>query len=330
MLRPVRVDRVALLETFYRVEQAPSAWLEGVLEMATACLRRPGSEVCAYYVDLSGGGFSSSAMLATRPSVIDFWREWSANVPLEVRRAIHTYAPCGENSTLPPMTDASEWMRPHTDAMQVLGVNGLDASLRGCAIARFQMRSDAPPIDAAEMATWGHVAAHLAPGARLVHMLASGRPLLDEPEAVLAPGGKIVHADGAAKSATARAALRDAARSADRARTKRGRADERDAIEAWGALVAGRWSLVDAFDRDGRRYVVARPNEPDPAVELESALSRRELQVARAAALGHADKLIAYELGLAPSTVARLLARARAKLGARNRVELVARLRAGQ
>ena len=56
-------------------------------------------------------------------------------------------------------------------------------------------------------------------------------------------------------------------------------------------------------------------------------LSRRELQVARAAALGHSDKLIAYELGLAASTVARLLSRARIKLGVKTRLELIAKLR---
>jgi DNA-binding CsgD family transcriptional regulator len=45
-----------------------------------------------------------------------------------------------------------------------------------------------------------------------------------------------------------------------------------------------------------------------------STLTKRELQVARYAALGHSNKSIAYELGLSPSTVGVLLARARKKL----------------
>lgn len=324
-----RVDRVALLETVYRVEQTPSEWLDALLEVASKQLRRPGSEVSAYYVDLSGGDFRSAGIRTTDPALARFFDEWNANVPVEVRRAIHTYAPCGENSSLPSPADQTPWLQSHTTEMQILGVNGIDASLRGCTIARFERRGRAAPIRAAEIRTWGHVAAHLAAGARLVHRLAESPPLLDAPEAVLEPGGKVVHADGTARAKVARAALRDAARVADRARTQRGRADEHAAIESWTALVAGRWSLIDTFDRDGRRYIVARPNEPEPALAATGTLTRRELQVAQAAALGHADKLIAYELGLARSTVSQLLARARKKLDARNRLELIAALRRG-
>jgi DNA-binding CsgD family transcriptional regulator len=52
----------------------------------------------------------------------------------------------------------------------------------------------------------------------------------------------------------------------------------------------------------------------------------RERQVLEAVAAGHRDTAIAAELGIAPSTVAALLRSAMAKLGARTRVEAVARL----
>ena len=42
--------------------------------------------------------------------------------------------------------------------------------------------------------------------------------------------------------------------------------------------------------------------------------------------LGHAHKLIAYELGLATGTVSSVIARLRNKLGARTRAELLSRL----
>jgi hypothetical protein len=45
--------------------------------------------------------------------------------------------------------------------------------------------------------------------------------------------------------------------------------------------------------------------------------------VAGFAALGHANKLIAWEMGLAPSTVAAHLATAQRKLGVSSRLELV-------
>jgi DNA-binding CsgD family transcriptional regulator len=81
----------------------------------------------------------------------------------------------------------------------------------------------------------------------------------------------------------------------------------------WQAMVEGRWSLVDHFDSDGRRFVVAHRN--DAAVPDMRGLTWRERQVAAYAALGHANKLIAYELGLSVGTVGQHLATARAKLG---------------
>jgi DNA-binding CsgD family transcriptional regulator len=53
-------------------------------------------------------------------------------------------------------------------------------------------------------------------------------------------------------------------------------------------------------------------------------LSERERQVLAYAALGHPNKLIAYELGIANSTVSVLLARAQTKLGAASRNEMLA------
>ena len=69
---------------------------------------------------------------------------------------------------------------------------------------------------------------------------------------------------------------------------------------------------VYVFDRDGRRFYLARPNLP--RVDPTESLSEREMQVARGAALGHSNKLIAYELGITPSTVATHLKSAMAKL----------------
>jgi DNA-binding NarL/FixJ family response regulator len=75
------------------------------------------------------------------------------------------------------------------------------------------------------------------------------------------------------------------------------------------------------MEHGGQRYIVARRNEPatfDPV-----ALTARETEVLTYARLGHHNKAIAYELGVADSTVRVLLARAAAKLGARGRQELL-------
>jgi DNA-binding CsgD family transcriptional regulator len=52
-------------------------------------------------------------------------------------------------------------------------------------------------------------------------------------------------------------------------------------------------------------------------------LSERERQAVALAAIGHANKLIAYDLGIAATTVAELLKRAAVKLGAESRVALI-------
>jgi DNA-binding NarL/FixJ family response regulator len=131
-------------------------------------------------------------------------------------------------------------------------------------------------------------------------------------EAILRPDGTLEHATPAARSDAARASLRRAALAVDRARGKLRRRDPHEALAIWKGLVAGRWSLVDHFDSDGRRYLIAHRNDPE-APDWRG-LTRREQQVLAYATLGHSNKLIAYELGLATSTVSVHLARARAKL----------------
>ena len=108
----------------------------------------------------------------------------------------------------------------------------------------------------------------------------------------------------------------------DRARTRATRVDPEEATRLWRALASGRWSVVERFDSDGRRFVVACPNEVP--VGAHPPLSRREEQAVGYASLGHGDKLIAYEMGLSRGTVAQLLARARKKLGVATRAELIA------
>ena len=56
---------------------------------------------------------------------------------------------------------------------------------------------------------------------------------------------------------------------------------------------------------------------------MASTVSDRERVVAEHAALGKSNKLIAYELGIAESTVATHLSAVRRKVGARSRVELI-------
>jgi len=166
------------------------------------------------------------------------------------------------------------------------------------------------------------VAVHLAAAVRLRARVASFDDAMTEVEAVFEPGGKVAHAEGEARERSATDVLRDAVRAVDRARTRSGRASPERSLRSWPGLVRGRWTLVDFFDSDGRRFVVARPNEPE--ARRMKALSARERQVVGFAAEGHPDKLIAYELGVTEGAVAAVLHRARRKLGLPSRTDVAA------
>jgi DNA-binding CsgD family transcriptional regulator len=173
-------------------------------------------------------------------------------------------------------------------------------------------------ISKAQREAWTRISAHVANGYRL-------RRRVSAAEAILTSTGKTVHAEGDAKLARPREALRAAVLGIEMARGKLRRRPE-EAILSWRALVAARWRLVDQFESDGKRYVVARTNAPTP--EGPAALTQREKQVLAYAALGHTTKIIGYELGVSASTVRVLLHRAARKLGAKTRDELVALVQA--
>jgi DNA-binding NarL/FixJ family response regulator len=92
------------------------------------------------------------------------------------------------------------------------------------------------------------------------------------------------------------------------------------ALTLWRALVAGRWSLLDRFESDGKRFVVAHRN--DPELGDPRGLTRRERQVAEYVGLGRPHKQIAYTLGVSAAAVSNAVTSASRKLGLRGRTEL--------
>ncbi len=83
--------------------------------------------------------------------------------------------------------------------------------------------------------------------------------------------------------------------------------------------------MVDWFDTDGRRFVLALPNSPH--IADPRGLSERESQVVDYVALGQTNKLIAYRLGLSRSHVSMLLRGAMRKLNVQTRAQLILKLR---
>lgn len=97
--------------------------------------------------------------------------------------------------------------------------------------------------------------------------------------------------------------------------------------DLWQSLVDAEWAVVEEFELDGHRFLRLRPSlpalGPSPELSRTRPLSEREEQVLAAVAMGHANKLIAYDLGVSESTVSAYVRRAAAKLGTTSRVGLV-------
>lgn len=176
---------------------------------------------------------------------------------------------------------------------------------------------------AAQKKRWGKVAAHLSSAVRLrhAHKTRDPRQAGEVGEAVLDPKGRVHDASGIARTPAAQELLRRAVLALETSRGALRRSDPDASLDARKALVSGRWSLLDRVELDGRRYIIARENPP--GAPGPAALTPRERQVVGYAKLGHHNKLIAYDLGIADSTVRVLLARAAAKLGVRTRRDLL-------
>ena len=116
--------------------------------------------------------------------------------------------------------------------------------------------------------------------------------------------------------------LEEAAVTIDRARSSLPLEDLGAALETWRTLVDGRSTLVLSFEWEGRQFMVLRSQTSGECVG--AALTARERQVVAYRARGYALKYIAYELGLTASTISSCAASARAKLGFRSDVEMIA------
>ncbi len=179
---------------------------------------------------------------------------------------------------------------------------------------------------------WQMLAAHFGAGYRLRRALfqAHGNPTAptDLPygaEIVIDPTDfHVQEAQGPAKAPGALRALRDAALALDRARGQMRESDPAKALELWRALVRGRWSTVDWFDTDGRRYVLGVPNAPD--VVDPRGLTERETQVVAFANLGLTNEMIGYNVGISKGRVSTLLTSAMRKLHVKTRAQLVKKL----
>jgi len=307
---------ITLIEGAYRADLPTGTWLEQVAASAAEVVGS--GKAMAFRYDASERWVNSEppALHGLSPSfAFDFFNQKDA--PPEVAEALAKVFLSIRFGTLRETLREAGFaslgaVLDNYDIEDMLGVNGLDPSGRGCMLAIVDKKRT---HSSRTVHLWHRLAAHISAGNRLRTRLASLLEDAGDPtksaEAVLTASGKVEHATGPAEPRTAREALRDALVRIDAARSELD--DAGRSVELWRGLVAGRWSLVEHFERDGNRYYLAHKNDPELA--QDRTLTQRERQVLGYAELGHSNKLIAYELGLSSSTVGMLLSRARKKLG---------------
>jgi DNA-binding CsgD family transcriptional regulator len=320
-------DLLGIVEAAYRVDGSDEDWLQGIAEASLPVLNRGRGIVATWLAkdEHAGPTFAGTPIgVGMDDRILQKLGQSMAAVPPERRARAVASSPCstlseslGEGERFRQDAVAREFLQPY-GVFDVMWIAASDApgSCVGLGIGLPDITRTLPR----ERLRYSRLGAHLTTALRLRRRLRAGAK--EDGEARMSPGGAVDSVlDGVTTPGTL-AALRAAAVALDRAKGPL-RTSPDEALAAWTSLVSARWSLVDQFDRGGRRYIIAHANEPK--TQGLPSLSERERLVVQYAALGHPNKLIAYELGLAVSTVATFLRRAMKKLGLRTRLELIAR-----
>lgn len=313
----LRGTPVQLIERAYATLDAPrEEWLDGLREEAEKLFDGVSETAQAWEFRITRTGAYKTVGLSTTPFYRASFHAAHAVMPKAISKKGYLTGP------VPCLLDTlgGDVNHPVYRAMTAVGVSdmagaiGVDPSGMGIAISWF--RPATGPLSREVRNALERISAHVTSALRL-----RNRGGEAEVDAVLDPGGKLLHAERDARDEATRESLREAAVRIDRARTRRVSAEIDEPAALWNALVDGSWSLVERFESDGRRLLVARRN--DPTTHQTRALTENEKKVVALIALGHSPKLVAYELGFTESWVSALLKSAMAKMGVENRAALV-------
>jgi DNA-binding CsgD family transcriptional regulator len=321
-----RSDLLGILDAAYRLDGSDDEWLQGIADAALPVLGR-GYGVAAIRFHRPKDGVRQFVPAPACAGMEDGLRESIARslsaVPHDRRERGLAIEPCatiseslGEGERFRQDPIAREFLHPY-GVYDALWITSADPTGTCCALGIGL--AEVTRTSAQEKRLYSRLGAHLTTALRLRQRLRTADGV-DGADVVLRADGTVDQARETAMEPMALAALRAAAVAIDQSRGASA-ADVDEALSAWNALVSAEWSLVDQFDRGGRRLLIAYTNAPQTAAR--PGLTEKEQMVAEYAALGHSNKLIAYELGLAVPTVATYLKRAMNKLGAGTRIELI-------
>jgi DNA-binding NarL/FixJ family response regulator len=323
-------DLIQCLEAAYSLEGDEAQWLLG-LSRASSPLFRFAPPPLAFTFECTPTRFTFGQMATYGPAQLLKWAHGllQAARPEAIDRVYRSGEPIGclSEQVFPNFPEQRGAMQAATSILvrDVVGLTGHTGTGAGVSVGAALGLSRSPR--AHERRQWALLASHMAAGLRLRRNLAATQQAghadhVDLAEAILAPDGRLLHASGHTEAPDVRARLREAVRHMDHARTRQGRQHSEASLSAWPALIEGRWSMVDRFEADGRRFIVALRN--DPAHPDPRGLTQRERQVADSLGRGQNIQATAYALGLSASAITKAADQAQHKLGLASRVDLAA------
>jgi DNA-binding CsgD family transcriptional regulator len=316
---------VDFLEAAYCLETNDQAWLQAVTNAAAGVSRCPFVGAHSLTYDASDlAAFRATTMHVDGPSetpaiLQEALGQFTPHFVARTYRSGTLFAPSGRTVSAPEMDGMFAKMAAMGVA-DLVAINGFDPTGMGVCLQLWVPHL--VDFERTECALFRRVAHHLSAAHRVRRRLRSSgasADTADGAEAVLDRHGRVVHASGPAKNKTAQMDLVETSKARDATLSRRG--DRAHALGRWRPLTDARWTLVDSFERDGARYIVARENQAE--VQGLLALSDRERQVVAYVALGQSTKETAYALGISDTTVRVHLKHAATKLGVRTRAELL-------
>jgi DNA-binding NarL/FixJ family response regulator len=322
--RDIRAKRaIDVVDGAYRLEGTEAEWLDALLGRA-----RPDLDTgCGVYAFTGNDNIPNldASPVFVQQDLDAAYAERLAEVNREAPRAIYDLVRTrlvtvgGLVQTLgvesPVVRHFLEVMKPTgvKDGFSMFAQDAAGSSISLSAPARRQL-SLAPRT----RGIWRRVGLHIASALRLRRRLAADRIARD---ALLDPSGKLEDAvDAIRDDKAATNALKRAVQAIEHARRPDVRTSPERALTLWQGLVAGEWSLVDHWERGGRRYIAAYRNRPE--LRDPRALTSTERAMLKYLALGATNEDIMYALGLRKGTVSSAVSQILKKLRMRRRVEL--------
>ncbi len=346
--REIRLDgrsALRILDAAYRLDLDEDAWLDGLTD-ALAPTIDLGSGVHAFLFDV-GGELSHPRLHGGDPEWASSWRTvwWETLMkPMDASTlsAIASSGPLAYTRDIFATTSSA--VPTFEDLLDSVGASRVDEGLpqnvarypdslnfiahdlsgRGVGFCANRARLSEGPPASASVEVAGLIAAHLAAAIRLRSRRDAERSAIHAADVVLSDRGEVLDVREGARLDAQLDALRDAARTVVYSKKRSAEdGDGRASLALWQVLFSKAFSVVDVYEQDGHRYLVAKRNRPELRGDVATSLTRREREVVGLLARGHSNKLIAYELALSASTVANHIASASRKLGVGSVRELI-------